>query len=258
MLVALLCGYSAAVAPMSNQAAGLSEANSYAVNVSDRMPSSAFAPAMVPPVQSFSHGPDSSHAHARGDYYSDIAADGHYTWKPEKFPIKVYMQPATGVPGYRAVMPDTLRASFNEWQAGTNGRVSWVEVDQAAAADITVSWTDRAVDNGRGTEGGRTKTFARVNQRTNKGIIDRAEMSLLTRLPDGDLSDTEMKSAYLHEVGHAFGLSGHSQTRGDIMFYAVGPKQRPALCDRDIATINRLYDGYPELARAAKSGSPKV
>lgn len=254
VLVALLCGYSAASSPVSELSVSKTqkhvcsgEIKSFAVNVSDRLPSSAVAPAMVESYQG-------RNAHGQNDYFADISAEGAYTWKPQKFPLKVFMQPGTGVDGYKANMPDVLRASFDEWQTASEGRVSWTEVSTPESADINVVWTDRAVDNGRGTEGGRTRTYALINHATNKGVINKAEMTLLTELPNGQLGDKDIKRAYLHEVGHAFGLAGHSTVRGDIMYYAVGPRQQPILGDRDIATINRLYSGYPQMT--ARSGKP--
>lgn len=241
VLLALLCGFSAAVSPLNNNVSD--QAKSFAVNVSDRVPSSAIAPSSVEPVFD------------AGDYLDEIAAEGKYTWKKEKFPLKVFIKPDPTIPGFKTAMPDMVRSSFDEWTEAVSGKVSWAEVSSPAQADITVCWTDEAVDHGRGTEGGRTKTFAKINHATNKGTIDRAEMTLLTRLPygEGHLGDAEMKRAYLHEVGHAYGLTGHSTTRGDVMYYAVGPKQNAILGARDIATLNRLYNGYPELARGNRS-----
>ena len=242
VFVALLCGFSAAFSPVNNHVSD-QQSKSFAVNVSDRVPSSAIAPSSVEPLM------------GAGDYLDEITPDGQYTWKKERFPLKVFIKPDPSVPGFRSVMPDMVRTSFNEWTEAVTGKVSWTEVSSPAQADITVGWTDEAVDHGKGTEGGRTKTFAKINRATNRGTIDRAEMTLLTRLPygEGHLGDTEIKRAYLHEVGHAYGLTGHSSTRGDVMYYAVGPRQDAILGARDIATLNRLYNGYPELAKLTAS-----
>jgi hypothetical protein len=66
-------------------------------------------------------------------------------------------------------------------------------------------------------------------------------MRLLTRLPDREFTEAEVRKAYLHEVGHAFGIAGHSSNRNDIMYFAVSGQQKGDLTDRDIATINYLY-----------------
>ncbi|MBX9721169.1 MAG: matrixin family metalloprotease, partial [Candidatus Obscuribacterales bacterium] len=69
---------------------------------------------------------------------------------------------------------------------------------------------------------------------------------LLTELPDRQMTDAEVRKAYLHEVGHAFGIAGHSSDPHDIMYKAVCSQQQPTLDDRDIATINHLYGQEPE------------
>jgi len=66
-------------------------------------------------------------------------------------------------------------------------------------------------------------------------------------LPEREFSESEVKRAYLHEVGHAFGIAGHSSEPADIMFFAVRKNQSPHLSERDVATINHLYGGYRTL-----------
>lgn len=242
LLFAFLCGASAATIS-SNQLGG-EQSHSYAVNVTDSAPAAAVAPSVIAPVYL------AREAQSQVDYLDEITAEGKYTWKKDRFPLKVYIKPDQTVPGFRNNMPDMVRSSFNEWTESLGGKISWAEVSSPEQADITVGWTALAEDHGRGTEGGRTRTFARINHATNLGTIDKAEMTLLTRLPygSGELGDNEIKRAYLHEVGHAFGLTGHSSTRSDVMYYAVGPRQGASLGERDVATMKRLYDGYPELS----------
>ena len=70
-------------------------------------------------------------------------------------------------------------------------------------------------------------------------------MELASRLPNREMSDDEIKKTFLHEVGHAFGLAGHSQLRDDIMFARVSAGQPAHLSNRDRSTICRLYRDYP-------------
>jgi hypothetical protein len=174
-------------------------------------------------------------------YIADISGDGFYTWNKNRFPLKVYMQSGSGLPGYRSSYPEVLKQCFDDWSRVSDGKLSWKPVNNPKAADIIVTWSDQAVEAARGTEAGNTKTFARYNTETNWGKIDRAEMRLLTRLPEREFSDAEIHKAYLHEVGHAFGIAGHSNDRKDIMYFAVSKDQPGELSDRDKATINFLY-----------------
>jgi predicted Zn-dependent protease len=178
------------------------------------------------------------------DYISEVAPDGLYCWPADKMPVKVFFQPADGLEGYKSTYPRVLADSFDEWTRASQGRLSWLEVSQPEQADIVVRWTVQAKDRPTGTEAGNTKTYALVNTQTHRGTIHKADMTLLTRLPEREFTDSEIKRAYLHEVGHAFGIAGHSSKPDDIMFFAVRKNESPSLSDRDIATMNHLYGAY--------------
>ncbi|CAK9252037.1 unnamed protein product [Sphagnum jensenii] len=154
------------------------------------------------------------------DYLLEMQDDGYYCWPAEKLPIKVYVQPGKKVAGYRSKFRQCLQSCFDEWSNASGGKITWVEVFDPAQANIIVRWTNTVTERADGTEAGRTKTFATLDTRTNRGTIRAAEMLLLTRLPDREFSTDEVRRAYLHEVGHAFGIAGHSNNPADIMYYA--------------------------------------
>lgn len=187
------------------------------------------------------------------DYLADVVGEGMYQWPADKLPIKVYIAPGNDVPGFRPQFPDMIRKSFSTWQSATNGRVSWVEVQERAKANITVDWTNGVHERPEGTEAGKTSTMTRLNTETNVGTIYGARMQILTRLPEREFADEEVQKTCLHEAGHAFGIQGHSPHRDDIMFYAVSPTQKPRLTTRDGATMTRLYSEYPVRTGAAQA-----
>ncbi|MBA3994914.1 MAG: hypothetical protein C0469_15445 [Cyanobacteria bacterium DS2.3.42] len=181
------------------------------------------------------------------DYLQEVAAEGWYRWPREKLPVKVFFLPADEVPSYKESFSDTLRSCFDEWSAASDGRLAWREVTAAESADIVVRWSGDVQMGITGTEGGRTKTYGLLDTKTNVGTIRKAEMVLLTALPDRELSQTEVRKAYLHEVGHAFGIAGHSSSCDDIMYFAVSDMGSTHLGPRDRATINKLYSDYRPL-----------
>ncbi|MBX9696167.1 MAG: matrixin family metalloprotease [Cyanobacteria bacterium] len=183
--------------------------------------------------------------------YTDVFGDGIYNWPKEMLPVKVYIQPGDSVPGYRSNYPTILRQCFDEWIAASNGRLAWVEVNNAAQANIVCRFRAEAPERAGGEEAGLTRTHARFNTETNEGTIYKATMGLSTRLPEREFSEDEIRKVCLHEVGHAFGLAGHSRLRNDIMFASVNRNQVPTLSGRDRSAIVRLYQRYPQTNGAA-------
>jgi len=179
------------------------------------------------------------------DYLDAISDEGIFRWQAQSMPIKVYIEAGDDVPGYRENFPDILRSCFDDWVAASNNRLGWTEVTRKEDANLVCSFTADAPEREGGTEAGRTKTYSKFNTETNEGVIYRGTMRLATCLPDQELSDEQIKKTFLHEVGHAFGLPGHSPNRHDIMYAKVNGSQLPELSASDIATIQRLYRTYP-------------
>src|SRR5579883_2039522 len=177
-----------------------------------------------------SFAPWSSQTTSSGqNYVNDIRRDGLFSWTEDHFPLKVCIQPGYGVPGYRDSFAQIIANSFDQWVAASDGKLSWQQVDSPQEADIVVSWINSPTERSEGTEIGKTRTYTRYNPTTGIGTIMRADMRLLTRLPERELTDMEIKKAYLHEVGHAFGIAGHSQNPNDIMYYTVSSNHGPTL-----------------------------
>ncbi len=188
------------------------------------------------------------------DYLAEVAPDGLYCWPANKLPVKVFFQVSDAVPYFHPSFVSVLKNCFDEWSTASDGKLGWIETTDEDGADIIVRWSAQPKERPEGTEGGCTKTYAQLNTTTNRGIIRKAEITLLTRLPNREFAEDEIRKAYLHEVGHAFGIAGHSPNRSDIMYFAVNKQHGPHLEDRDKATINHLYSDYELLKTVVGSG----
>lgn len=109
--------------------------------------------------------------------------------------------------------------------------------------------------------------------RHNRASHGRAELELqeVQRTPNGPWQIEPMVSVAispgqaqqaiqataLHELGHAFGLWGHSDQSGDVMAVAPGAKPLLQLSPRDLATLNWLYQ-QPGLAPTPAAVHPAV
>ena len=54
-------------------------------------------------------------------------------------------------------------------------------------------------------------------------------------------NDAALLKVALHEIGHAIGIIGHSNSINDIMYYSTASTKNTSPSLRDIDTINKLY-----------------
>jgi len=182
------------------------------------------------------------------DYFANASSDGRY-YRWGRMPIRVCIIFGGNVPGYRESYFQDLSDSFNKWAAAAANRISFVPVQNATQADIVCDWTadpNHLVAPGRPVEGGLTKLSGKP-QTNGDVIISNAHITILTNRSGQPLSDDDMKKVCLHEIGHAIGINGHSNSNSDIMFFSEAPTIWPALTKRDKATICHLYANYPVL-----------
>jgi hypothetical protein len=170
-----------------------------------------------------------------------IAQEGKHRWAASHLPLKVFIDSGAGVPGYRPNFDSIMVSALDEWIKTSQGILSWQRVASAEQANIVITWTSVRTERPEGTEAGLTKTTTRMNPITREGVIAKVNMHIVTQLPGRAFSDADIKKTCLHEIGHALGLQGHSPNAGDIMYYAISPRQKSALTERDRATINDLY-----------------
>ena len=141
------------------------------------------------------------------------------------------------------------------WESVSNGKIKFHETDSSTDADIRVSWGYSNLMDVHDTRLGSAvlrrltdKTFTTSNVDTQVGnttpkhtkkISVEVILILEGEEPHAELSQKEMRTVCLHEIGHAIGLWGHSPHPGDIC-YPTASSQHPS--QRDINTLLRLYD----------------
>lgn len=184
-----------------------------------------------------------------GTYLSNVTAYGVTRFTESKMPLKVYIDNGLNIKGYRPALSAVLKASFKQWQTRSNNLVRFSYVNSANQADIECHWTDDVSKLDIPSERGRTRytdsEFGRVC----------AEILILTQADGAVESDLEVHRTALHEIGHALGMNGHSDSKSDVMFPTVEVK--PVLSPRDIQTLKALYKLEPTKAKASKGYANK-
>lgn len=185
---------------------------------------------------------------ADGDYYRLVAgnSDG-LQWR--HFPIRVYLGSAPEVKWQYGV-----REAFDIWRAVIPLQLVADERD----ADIRIGWRESTMGEGHAGEELDWVRFERVgDEMTGRRI------AVITADLSRPWSKDEMRAIMLHEFGHALGIKGHSDSKGDIMYFQMQEKFRripvpmpvsqffwkslvknPST--RDVNTLIRLYNsaGY--------------
>lgn len=176
------------------------------------------------------------------DYLKEmIAGEGIGRWEGNRLPLKVFVESGNRVSGYKASFKAQMIDALNEWTEATSGKLAWTEVSNPQEADIVFGWTSK-VNNQRPDEAGFTMAEARNNGKSAVRTMGKATVTILTHYKGKVLTDRDMRKVCLHELGHAFGMQGHSPFSNDIMYATTSRNQGERLSQRDITSMRSLYD----------------
>ncbi len=179
-----------------------------------------------------------------GDYYREIArtSEGEQ-WR--EFPLKVFLSSAPDIKWQQGA-----REAYDIWR----GVLPLQVVAMPDRADIRYGWEESMQGVGHAGEESEWVYFKRVGDQ-----ITGRKVAVITVDLSRSWSKDEMRAIFLHELGHALGIKGHSSDTKDIMFFQMQEKhhrvplpnvpvafswktlpKRPS--PRDINTLIRLYN----------------
>jgi len=172
----------------------------------------------------------------------------------------VWIEPASGAPG-AALWDERWRQAMEAALAQWGQELTIVRSDDPVAAQVRVYRRRPPLLEGPG--GQRRASHGRALLQV--GLAQRQQQWWLEPRVDVLLGSTQgplaLQATALHELGHAFGLWGHSDQAGDVMAAVPGAQPVLQLSLRDRATLQWLLRqptpfGQPALPPAANAGPP--
>ncbi len=175
------------------------------------------------------------------DYLLFATSKGTVRWNKTGKPIKVFVETATTLRGYKPNFPTIVKQCFQEWAEKENNRFLLEFTSIKTDADILCHFTNNFNEVSSLAEAGETQM-----RFDDKGNFKRCLIVLLTENANSTLtpSENDIRAVSLHEAGHSLGLIGHSPRPADIMFCTTPGDtevRRPELSLRDRKTLSKLY-----------------
>ena len=178
-------------------------------------------------------------------------------WNKSKFPIKVYIEPNDTVPSYYSAI---FIKAVAIWQKEASGILDFAITSSKNEANIYIKVTKEKalISNKDNIEANKTHTLAYTKLKTKNKVVEKAIIYFHERTPDGNFyNQTELLNLAVHELGHAIGISGHSEDKTSVMYPLYDKKQERNsnfLNREDKSTIKLLYSITPDIT----NGNPNL
>lgn len=184
--------------------------------------------------------------------YSAVQNKDILRWNIESFPIKVYFEKTTSA--YR----DNIKKAFDQWGKASNF-LQFKEVFDPAESDIEIKFSN--YDGPECRNAVCNYVIATTTNTTDKyHRLNKMIITFYKTNPFGEpFTNSEIYNTALHEIGHALGISGHSDNPHDVMYasnhkvsniFAPYSDDIFYLSKRDLNTLALLYRLAPSITNS--------
>lgn len=181
--------------------------------------------------------------------YSAVLNKDILRWSTESFPLKVYFENTNHA--YR----ENIKKAFEQWSKASNF-LQFAEVFNPEESDIEIRFSN--YDGPQCKSANCAYTVATTSNKTDKyHRLKKMIIKFYNTNPFGEqFTNSEIYNTALHEIGHALGISGHSDNPSDVMYannHKVANVFDPYsnnifyLSKRDLNTIKLLYRIAPTI-----------
>lgn len=187
-----------------------------------------------------------------GNYIDNTTSQGNIIrWQAYSKPIKVYIEPANSIINPKLYV-NCIKNGLKSWSNASHGKVKFLLVQSPKNANIIINWDkykpSLAKKNNLYYIG-----FTEPNYTENQLISMNIRFNTWSQ--SGKTTPVNLfEKGVTHELGHALGIMGHSPNKKDIMYPFISLTTN-RLSQRDINTINLLYQSEPDISNFPKASS---
>lgn len=150
-------------------------------------------------------------------------------WDFNDFPLKVFVKKSSS-PNFKSKYNNYIEYAFKVWETADE-RINFEYTQSSSDADIIFSFENNLMNKYDENYLGLTEYELGRNNRIIRSFV---EISLL-KFDDRKISDGEIKSTIIHELGHALGL-GHSSNHLDLMYPYINENSSHKLTHVELST----------------------